>query len=63
MVSIGTLLNNILHIIYARITYISILKYRAERNLFLKSILEDENQHIKYLSHDIQNQIIDISNR
>jgi hypothetical protein len=42
--------------------FLSILAYRAKGDAFLKSILEDENQHIKYLSHGIQNQIIDTCN-
>lgn len=42
--------------------FLSILAYRAKEYAFLKSILEDENQYIKYLNHGIQNQIIDICN-
>jgi len=38
------------------------LKYRAKGDEFLRSILENEKQHIKYLSHGIQNQIIEICN-
>lgn len=41
---------------------LSILKYRAKGDEFLRSILENEKQHIKYLSHGIQNQIIEICN-
>lgn len=42
--------------------FFSILRYRAKGDEFLRSILENEIKHIKYLSHVIQNQIIDICN-
>lgn len=42
--------------------FLSILRYRAKGDEFLRSILENEKKHIKYLSHGIQNQIIDICN-
>lgn len=42
--------------------FLSILKYRAKGDAFLKSILEDKNQNIKYLSHIIQTQILVICN-